>query len=94
MKGSLMIRWLFLLASVIQCQSFVPLPPGSFAAGRVTSKSMANGEIPLSGGVNGDISIVSDSINITEFVNPDELLPLAPPLSFEKYMTMQVCVCV
>jgi hypothetical protein len=55
---------------------------------------MANGEIPLSGGVNGDISIVSDSINITEFVNPDELLPLAPPLSFEKYITMQVCVCV
>jgi hypothetical protein len=89
MKGSL-FRWLFLLASVMQCQSFLQLSPVSFAAGRVTSKSMAN-EIPLPGAT-GDISIVSDGINITDFVNPDELLPLSPPLSYEKYMTMQVCV--
>jgi len=89
MKGSL-FRWLFLLASVMQCQSFLQVPPVSFAAGRVASKSMAN-DMPLSGAP-GDISIVSDGINITDFVNPDELLPLSPPLSYEKYMTMQVCV--
>jgi len=39
--------------------------------------------------INGENSIVSDDINITEFVNASDLLPLSPPVSFEKFLTMQ-----
>ena len=44
--------------------------------------------------INGENSIVSDDINITEFVNASDLLPLSPPVSFEKFLTMQVCAMV
>lgn len=72
----------------IQCQSFLHVP-SFYLASRATSLRMVEGILPAA--MNGDVSLVSDDINITECVHPDDLLPLAPPVSFEKYLTMQVC---
>jgi hypothetical protein len=40
--------------------------------------------------VNGDPVPIVDNINITAKLGPDSLMPLAPALTFDKYMTMQV----
>ena len=33
---------------------------------------------------------IQDGVNITTVVSDDDLLPLAPPLTFDKFITMQV----
>ena len=86
-QGITLWRCLILLLG-IQCQSFLHSPSFSLAS-RSTSRFMVEEIFPAA--INGDISLVSDDINITEYVNSDELFPLAPPVSFEKFLTMQVC---
>ncbi len=42
------------------------------------------------GSVNGDSIPIVDNIDLTAELDPDVLMPLAPPLTFDKYLTMQV----
>jgi hypothetical protein len=38
--------------------------------------------------VNGESIPILDNVNITDTVPPDSLMPMAPPLTFDKYLTM------
>jgi hypothetical protein len=46
--------------------------------------------VAAGGNVNGDSIPIVDNIDLTAELDPDALMPLAPPLTFDKYLTMQV----
>ena len=46
--------------------------------------------LSVDGRVNGDAVPIIDNINLTAQLDPDAIMPLAPQLTFDKYLTMQV----
>jgi hypothetical protein len=44
----------------------------------------------MEGKVNGDSIPIIDNIDLTTQLDPDAIMPLAPQLTFDKYLTMQV----
>lgn len=73
------------LVVTVVCAAHVDAFSPSRGARRVSVAGMS-----MEGKVNGDSIPIVDNIDLTTQLDPDAIMPLAPPLTFDKYLTMQV----
>ncbi|KAI2497716.1 hypothetical protein MHU86_16798 [Fragilaria crotonensis] len=72
------------LVVTVVCAAHVDAFSPSRGARRVSVAGMS-----MEGKVNGDSIPIVDNIDLTTQLDPDAIMPLAPPLTFDKYLTMQ-----
>jgi hypothetical protein len=79
-------RFVFLrLIVTVLCATHVD----GFSPSRCTRRVSVIG-VSMEGKVNGDSIPIIDNIDLTTQLDPDAIMPLAPQLTFDKYLTMQV----
>jgi hypothetical protein len=80
--NGIFLTYLFLLAHSSEAFSLIHCLRSLGKDARVV-----NGVVNM---VNGDDMQIVDNIDLTAELDPDAIMPLAPPLTFDKYLTMQV----